>query len=260
MIDLSAYDSLRPAGVGLAEWHARLELAACYRLFDHLGWTEMIFNHITLRVDGGTADCPHFLINPYGLHYSEVTARNLVKIDARGEAVEPTRWPVNPAGVVIHSAVHAARHDAHCVMHTHTTAGMAVACKRDGLRHDNFYSAMLYGCIAYHDFEGVTTDPQECDRLVASLGDRPVMILRNHGLVAIGPNVAHTLSLLWVLQRACEVQLAADGLRGENCPVPESVLRAIPDQRKPMDAGRDQHVLMFAAMLRRAGIRFSALV
>ena len=135
-----------------AERAARVELAACYRVFDMLGWTEMIFNHITLRVPGPEQ---HFLINPFGLHYREITASNLVLIDIDGNPVRETQWPINKAGFVIHSALHDAVANAHCVMHTHTTTGMAVACLKDGLSPTNFYAAQLHGRVAYHDFEGV---------------------------------------------------------------------------------------------------------
>jgi ribulose-5-phosphate 4-epimerase/fuculose-1-phosphate aldolase len=141
-----------------AERKARVELAACYRIFDMLGWTEAIFNHITLRVPGEEV---RFLINPFGLHYSEITASNLVLIDIDGNPLRESRWPVNQAGFVIHSAIHGAIERAHCVMHTHTTQGCAVAGLKDGLSYDNFYGAMLYGLVAYHDFEGITVDPGE---------------------------------------------------------------------------------------------------
>lgn len=257
---LESLNHLRPTGMTVAEWRARLELAACYRLFDFLGWTEMIFNHITLRVDGGSDDNPHYLINPYGLHYTEVNARNLVKLDKLGNKLDDNPHPVNPAGFVIHSAVHGARHDAHCVMHTHTTAGMAVACKEEGLRFDNFYSANCFGRVAYHDFEGISTNTDECPRLVASLGDKEILILRNHGLLVTGNSVPEALHTLWTLQRGCEVQLASDGLRGANRPVPESVLRAIPAQRIPVQLGKRPGELMFEGILRRAGIRYEDLV
>ena len=243
----------RPADITPEEWALRLELAACYRLFAHLGWTEMIFNHITLRVPG---DEPHFLINPYGLHYSEVTARNLVKIDLDGNVIGTSAYPINPAGFVIHSAIHRHRHDAHCIIHTHTTAGIAVACKADGLAYDNFYSAQFWGRVAYHDFEGVTTDLAEQQRLVASLGNADVLILRNHGLLVVGPSVPEAFIESWSLQRACEVQLAAGSIPGPNQRIPESVLRAIPAQRKPMQAGHTRpYQPVFDAMLRVAGIR-----
>ena len=257
---IESLDKLRPAQIGASEWRARLELAACYRLFDFLGWTEMIYNHITLRVAGGGDDNPHYLINPFGLHYTEVTATNLVKIDKLGNKLDSNSYPVNPAGFVIHSAVHAARHDAHCVMHTHTTAGMAVACKQEGLRYDNFYTASCYGRVAYHDFEGVTTDSDECPRLVASLGNKDILILRNHGLLVTGTTVASALKTLWVLQRGCEVQLAADGLRGPNIAIAQSVLDAYPAQSKPVAMGQPEGQMMFEGILRRAGIQFQDLI
>src|SRR5205823_8879093 len=163
-----------------AERKARIELAACYRIFDMLGWTEMIFNHITLRLRGPEH---YFLINPYGLWYGEVTASNLVKIDLDGNLIGPSEWPINRAGFVIHSAIHAARDDAHCIMHTHTTAGTAIACQRDGLAPDNFYAALMYGQVANHPFEGVTVRDDEKARLVRSLGDKSYLVLRNHGLL-----------------------------------------------------------------------------
>ncbi|HEX7435688.1 MAG TPA: class II aldolase/adducin family protein [Caldimonas sp.] len=243
----------RPADIAEEEWALRLELAACYRLFVHLGWTEMIFNHITLRAPG---DEPHFLINPYGLHYSEVTARNLVKVDIRGNVIGASAYPINPAGFVIHAAIHAHRPDAHCIIHTHTTAGIAVACKADGLRYDNFYSAQFWGRVAYHDFEGVTTDLAEQERLVASLGKADALILRNHGLLVVGPSVPEAFIASWSLQRACEVQVAAGSMPGPNRPIPEAVLRAIPAQQKPMQAGHSRPFQpVFDAMLRVAGIR-----
>ncbi|MBP7662069.1 MAG: class II aldolase/adducin family protein, partial [Burkholderiaceae bacterium] len=153
-----------------------------------------------------------------------------------------------------HSVVHRHRPDAHCVMHTHTTSGMAVACKAEGLRHDNFYSAQLHGRIAYHPFEGVTTNPDEGPRIAASLADKDVLILRNHGLLALGPTLPAAFSLLWTLQRGCDVQLAADSLRGVNQPIEPAVLAAIPAQCAPMQAGAAPGQLMFEGILRRAGI------
>src|SRR5688572_19368460 len=189
-----------------AERAARVELAAAYRIFDMLGWTEMIFNHITARVPGPEV---RFLINPFGLHYREITASSLVLIDIEGNPVRKTEWPVNRAGFVIHSAIHGAIENAHCVMHTHTTTGLAVACLEEGLSHHNFYGAMLHGKVAYHEFEGITVDPGEKERLVRDLGDKPVMLLRNHGLLAWGASVPEAFLWLWTLQRACDVQITA---------------------------------------------------
>jgi ribulose-5-phosphate 4-epimerase/fuculose-1-phosphate aldolase len=192
--------------VSEAERAARVQLAACYRIFNHLGWVEMIFNHITLRVPGPEK---FFLINPFGLHYSEITASSLLLIDIDGNPVREAKWPVNRAGFVIHSAIHGALADAHCVMHTHTTTGMAVACQKDGLSPTNFYAAQLHGGVAYHDFEGITVEDGEKARLVASIGAKRAVILRNHGLLAWGPSVAEAYLTLWTLQRACDVQVAA---------------------------------------------------
>jgi ribulose-5-phosphate 4-epimerase/fuculose-1-phosphate aldolase len=197
----------------------RVQLAACYRIFAMLGWTELIYNHITLRVPGPER---HFLINPFGLHYSEVTASNLVKIDLEGRPVLPTRWPVNPAGFTIHAAIHAGIPGAHCVMHTHTTAGMAVACSRAGLSMSNFYSAQLHGKVAYHDFEGITVHAGEGPRLLASIGDKPAVILRNHGLLAWSDSIPRSFAILWLLNRACEIQLASTAM-GPVIEVPEEI-------------------------------------
>ncbi|HEY4067674.1 MAG TPA: class II aldolase/adducin family protein [Burkholderiaceae bacterium] len=253
---MNGTENLVPADMPEQEWALRVELAACYRLFDHLGWTEMIFNHITLRIPGHTPDeAPRFLINPYGLHYAEVRPDNLVKVDLEGRVVGASAYTANPAGFVIHAAIHAGRADAHCVIHTHTTAGIAVACKREGLRFDNFYSAQFFNRVAYHDFEGVTTDRAEQKRLVADLGTADALILRNHGLLVVAPSLPEAFMNIWSLHRACEIQLAADSMPGPNQVIPEAVLRAIPQQRLPMVAGQARRgQLVFDAMLRRAGI------
>lgn len=201
----------------------RTELAACYRIFDYLGWTELIYNHITMRLPQSiTAGETHFLINPFGLHYSEVTASNLVKIDLAGHIIGNSDWPVNPAGFTLHSAIHAGLPNAHCVMHTHTTAGSAVACSRSGLSTDNFYSAMLHGRLAYHDFEGITVHADEGPRVVRSIGQAQAVILRNHGLLSWGVDIPQAFVYLWTLQRACEIQVAGAGL-GPTVPVSQAV-------------------------------------
>ncbi|MES2685429.1 MAG: class II aldolase/adducin family protein [Pseudomonadota bacterium] len=198
-----------PAAMHPEEWAARLQLAACYRVFAMLGWTEMIYNHITVRLpDSVTGGDKQFLINPFGLHYSEVTASNLLKIDLQGKKLDNNPWPVNPAGFTVHAAIHDGLPDAHCVMHTHTTAGVAVACTQGGLAQNNFYSAQLHGLVAYHDFEGITIHADEAPRLLKNIGDKPVVILRNHGLLAWAPTLPLCFVRLWTLQRACDIQLA----------------------------------------------------
>jgi ribulose-5-phosphate 4-epimerase/fuculose-1-phosphate aldolase len=206
------------------EWKARLELAACYRIFDMLGWTEMIYNHITLRLpDSVTGGAKQFLINPFGLHYREVTASNLLKIDIRGNKLDADNpWPVNPAGFTIHGAIHEHVEGAHCVMHTHTTNGVAVACTEAGLAQNNFYSAQLHDMVAYHDFEGITIHADEGPRLLKSIGNRNAVILRNHGLLAWGQTLPQTFAILWTLQRACEIQMATLSM-GAAIPVSEDI-------------------------------------
>ena len=212
-----------PPGMHPDEWAARLELAACYRVFAMLGWTEMIYNHITLRLpDSVTGGEKHFLINPFGLHYSEVTASNLVKIDLQGRVLDGSTYPVNPAGFTVHAAIHDGLPDAHCVMHTHTTAGVAVACLQGGLSQSNFYSAQLHDKVAYHDFEGITIHADEGPRLLKSIGNRQAVILRNHGLLAWGLTLPQTFAVLWTPQRACEIQMATLSM-GQPIPVPESI-------------------------------------
>lgn len=188
---------------------ARRELAACYRIFAMLGWDEMIYNHITVRLpDSVSGGEKQFLINPFGLHYSEVTAANLVRIDIKGNVLDGSTHPVNPAGFVVHAAIHDGLAGAHCVMHTHTTSGLGVACLEDGLLQSNFYSAQLTGMVAYHEFEGITIHADEGPRLLASIGDHKAVILRNHGLLSWGSSLPQAFSVLWTLQRACDVQLA----------------------------------------------------
>jgi ribulose-5-phosphate 4-epimerase/fuculose-1-phosphate aldolase len=215
--------SASPMHMHPEEWQARLQLAACYRIFAMLGWTEMIYNHITLRLPASVSSGEkHFLINPFGLHYSEVTASNLVKIDLQGRVLDGSTHPVNPAGFTVHSAIHEHIAGAHCVMHTHTTAGVAVACQQNGLAQNNFYSAQLHDMVAYHDFEGITIHADEAPRLLKSIGNRPAVILRNHGLLAWGATLPQTFAILWTLQRACEIQLATLSM-GPAIPVPEAI-------------------------------------
>lgn len=247
----------RAAAMHPDEWKARVQLAAAYRIFDMLGWTEMIYNHITVRLpDSVSGDEKQFLINPFGLHYSEVTASNLLKIDVQGNKLDADNpWPVNPAGFTIHAAIHDKVPGAHCVMHTHTTNGLAVACTEGGLAQNNFYSAQLHGMVAYHDFEGITIHADEAPRLLASLGMKPLMILRNHGLLAAGPTLPLTFVRLWTLQRACDVQVAQAAL-GRPIAITEAVARRTTEDSFQFDqrfgAGQD----VFDAMTRLVEQRF----
>ncbi len=212
----------RPAHISREEWDARVKLAAAYRIFDRLGWTELIYNHLSLRVPGEPG---RLLLNPFGLHYSEICASNLIKVDAQGSILGESRWPINPAGFTFHGAIHATQPDAHCVMHVHTTPTMAVCCLEEGLSFTNFYAAQLYGKVAYHAFEGITVRAEEGARILASAGGKPVLLLRNHGPVVIGQTLAQAFALMWTLQRACEVQLASTSM-GAVRSIPEAVLQA----------------------------------
>ena len=186
------------------EWRARRDLAACYRLVDHFGWTDLIYNHITLRAPG---DGHHILINPYGLHYEEVSASNLVKIDLEGNKIEPSDYGINQAGYVIHSAIHGAREDVRCVVHTHSRFGVAVSCLEEGFVPMTQGGLQFYNRIAYHDYEGIALDLDERSRLVADLGDKNAMILRNHGLLTCGRSVPEAFSRMFYLEQACQVQI-----------------------------------------------------
>ena len=190
-----------------AERVLRVQLAAAYRLVDHFGWTELIYGHLTARVPGPDR---HFLINPYGLSYDEITASNLVKIDVDGNVIGHADHPVNRAGFVIHSAIHMANSATNkVVMHTHTRAGMAVAALEDGLLPVSMFATAFHGRLAYHDYEGPSLELDERERLLQHLGEHKAMILRNHGLLAVGRTVADCFLRLYRLERACQIQLDA---------------------------------------------------
>ena len=188
------------------EWQVRGNLAACYRLIAMYGWDDMIFTHISARVPGTEE---HFLINAYGLLFEEMTASNLVKVDLEGEIVQETPYVINPAGFTIHSAVHTARADAACVLHTHTRSGVAVSAQTDGLLPISQISLLPYASLAYHDYEGIALNEDEKPRLVADLGDSNFLILRNHGLLTVGKSIPDAFLFMYALETACQIQLAA---------------------------------------------------
>ena len=194
--------------VSAAEWQARVELAALYRLVAHYRWTDTIYTHISLRVPGEDT----FLINPFGYLYEEVTASSLVKLDADGKVIDdPVGLGINAAGYVIHGAVHRARHDVHCVIHTHTRAGAGVSAQEEGLLPIGQHAALCMGRIGYHDFEGIAVRMDEQQRLVRNLGAHSILILRNHGLLTAGRTAREAFYLINTLERACEIQVAALG-------------------------------------------------
>ncbi|MEY2942445.1 MAG: hypothetical protein RLY97_459 [Pseudomonadota bacterium] len=186
------------------EWQARQQLAAAYRIFDHFGWSESLYNHISVRVPGEDLA---FLINPYGLLYSEICASNLVKIDIDGNVLDGSTFPVNKAGFTQHAYFHRHLPDAHAICHTHSTAITAVCSVQGGLRPINFYACNFIGQIAYHDFEGITVRAEEGARLLANLGDKRILLLKNHGPVILGQTIPEIFAKHWFLQRACEIQI-----------------------------------------------------
>lgn len=192
--------------VSKEEWQARVELAACYRLIAHFRMTDWIYNHISARVPG---DHEHYFINPFGLLYEEVAASNLVKVDVHGHLTEDVGFDVNPAAFVIHGAIHAARPEIGCVLHTHTAAGAGVAAQAQGLLPISQHAFKVYDRLAYHDFEGIALDNEEQQRLVADIGSKDVLILRNHGLLTMGRDVSEAFELMFFLERACQIQIAA---------------------------------------------------
>lgn len=187
------------------EWQTRVELAACYRLVAHFGWDDLIFTHISARISGPEH---HFLINPYGWLFSEITASSLVKVDLEGASVDAAASDINPAGFTIHSAVHAAREDARCVLHLHTVAGVAVSAQAAGLLPLNQTAMLVCSDVAYHDYEGLALDLAERPRLVADLGSKNAMLLRNHGTLALGTSVPAAFLTMYFLERACAMQVA----------------------------------------------------
>ena len=194
-----------------AEQKLRIQLAAAYRVADKLGWSELIYTHISARVPGPEH---HFLINPYGLRFDEVTASSLIKIDVDGNPVAENRYPANKAGFIIHSAIHMARPDAQCVWHMHTLAGMAVSAQDEGLLPVHMYSHNFWQRVSYHDFEGPSMRLDERARLVKSLGDaNQAIILRNHGLLTLGKTIPEAFIRFWRLNRSCEIQLAAQAAK-----------------------------------------------
>ena len=192
------------------EWTLRCELAAAYRLVAMYGWSDLVFTHISLRLpDSITGGQAQFLINPYGLMFDEITASSLVKVDMGCNKLLPTDFPVNPAGFTIHSAIHAVRHDAHCVMHTHTKAGVAVSALESGLLPISQQSTFVVNNVAYHDYEGVALDLDERERLVRDIGKKNLLMLRNHGTLAVGETPAAAFTRIFFLERACKMQVMA---------------------------------------------------
>ncbi len=231
------------------EWALRVDLAAAYRLVAHYGWDDLIFTHLSARVPGPEH---HFLINPYTHMFDEITASSLVKIDVDGNRVMEARQPVNKAGFVIHSAIHMGREDAHAVLHLHTPHGQAVSAMAEGLLPHTQTAMIARHDVAYHDFEGIATDLDERERLVADLGTKNAMILRNHGTLTVGESVAHAFLRMYYLERACEAQVlmlsaGRDGLYNP----PQGVAEKVEHQTAPAGMKRLAEGLAWPALLRK---------
>jgi len=230
-----------------AEWKARVDLAAAYRLVALHGWDDLIVTHISARVPGADH---HFLLNPYGMMFEEVTASSLVKIDLKGNKVMDSPHFINPAGFTIHSAVHEAREDALCVMHLHTRNGIAVSAQKDGLLPLSQQAMFALGSLAYHDYEGLALDETEKPRLVADFGEKKFLILRNHGLLTVGRTVAEAFLGMFQLERACEIQILAQSGGGSLTPIPNEIIGRVASQMDAVTVGMGA-MLTWPGLLRK---------
>jgi len=238
--------SLRES-VSIEEWQLRVDLAACYRLIALYGWDDLVFTHVSVRTPGPEH---HFLINPYGMMFDEITASSLVKVDMQCRPVMPTAYPVNPAGFVIHSTVHGAREDVTCVLHTHTTAGVAVSAQKAGLLPISQQATVSMLSLGYHDYEGIAVHDDERLRLVRDLGANNALILRNHGLLTVGATVADAFLAMYTLENACRVQLAAQSGGTELQMVDAKVLAGVMENVRKVSMG-GAHQLVWPALVRR---------
>jgi ribulose-5-phosphate 4-epimerase/fuculose-1-phosphate aldolase len=236
------------------EWQIRVDLAACYRAIALYGWDDLVFTHISARVPGGDH---HFLINAYGMMFEEITASSLVKVDLTGNKVLESPYEINPAGFVIHSAVHEAREDVGCVLHTHTRAGVAVSAQASGLLPISQSSLFPYATLAYHSYEGLALNDDEKSRLVGDLGSQNAMILRNHGLLTTGASIADAFLLMYMLESACQIQIMAQSSGGELIQVPTPIVDGIEAQAEQVTKGLGG-ALVWPGLLRKLDRRDSS--
>lgn len=220
--------------VSAEEWQLRVDLAACYRLVALYGWSDLVFTHISARVPGPEH---HFLINPYGLMFDEITASSLIKVDQDCNKVIDSPYPVNPAGFVIHSAVHAAREDVQCVLHTHTRAGIAVSAQKNGVLPISQQSTFVLASLAYHDYEGVAFRDDEKPRLQADMGRANFLMLRNHGLLTVGKTVADAFLSMYTFENTCQIQIAAQSGGGELTQVDPRIVDGVGQAMKVQTGG-----------------------
>jgi ribulose-5-phosphate 4-epimerase/fuculose-1-phosphate aldolase len=228
------------------EWQLRCDLAACYRLVAAYGWSDLIFTHISARMPG---EGHTFLINPYGLMFDEITASSLVHIDQEGKPLRETAFPVNAAGFVIHSAVHGARDDAHCVLHTHTRAGVAVSAQKDGVLPISQQSTFVLSSLAYHDYEGVALRDDEKPRLCADLGSATYLMLRNHGLLTVGRTIPEAFLAMYIFETTCQIQVAAQA-GGPLTKVEPAIIEGVGESMRRQTAGQGG-AFVWPALLRK---------
>ena len=216
------------------EWQLRVDLAAAYRLVALYGWDDLVCTHISAR---GPGPEHHFLINPYGMMFEEITASSLVKIDLNGEKVEDSPYPVNPAGFTIHSAIHQAREDAHCVMHTHSLNGVAVSAQRDGVLPLSQQATLILASLGYHDYEGIALNEDEKPRLVANLADNTFLMLRNHGLLTVGNNPADAFLAMYIFEATCMIQVRALAGNRELTPINPAIVDGVKEAARIVTKG-----------------------
>jgi ribulose-5-phosphate 4-epimerase/fuculose-1-phosphate aldolase len=235
--------------VSAEEWQARVDLAAAYRLVARFRWDDLVFTHITAKVPG-TDD--QFLINPYGLMFEEITASSLIRIDAKGTKLDDSPFPINPAGFVIHSAIHAVRHDAQCVLHVHSLNGVAVSAQKGGVLPLSQQSIFVLSSLSYHDYEGVALNDDEKPRLVADLGpSNQFLMLRNHGLLTLGPSVAEAFLNMYVFEAVCTIQVRAMAGGSELIPIDPRIIAGAQEQAKVVTRGTGAGALNWPGLLRR---------
>jgi ribulose-5-phosphate 4-epimerase/fuculose-1-phosphate aldolase len=237
-----------PARYSPEEWAVRVDLAAAYRLVAHFRWDDLVFTHITARVPGPEH---HFLINPYGMLFDEITASSLIKIDLQGRKAEENPWPVNPAGFIIHSAIHAARPDVECVLHTHTLNGVAVSAQKEGVLPVSQQSIFVLQHLAYHDYEGVALREDEKPRLVADLGKRSFLMLRNHGLLTVGRSIPEAFQAMYTFEAACAIQLRAQSGGGELVRIAPGIIDTAMQQARQVSNGQGPDQLIWPGLRRR---------
>lgn len=250
---MSEWDSTQvKATVSAEEWQTRVDLAACYRAVAMMGWDDLVFTHITAKIPGVENQ---FLINPYGLMFEEMTASSMVKIDLQGNKLDDNPHPINPAGFVIHSAIHAAREDAKCVLHVHSLNGVAVSAQKNGVLPISQQSIFVLAGLAYHDYEGVALVDAEKPRLVADLGTNNYFMLRNHGLLTVAPTIPDAFQLMYTFEAACTIQVRAQSGGGELILISQAIIDGALEQARQVTKGLGGR-LAWPGLLRRLDRRF----